>query len=206
MFERPASCATCRLHYAHHGFCGDYLPEKPVLAMVFDYPDKDAVLLGEPLIGALGDYWLNKLIRPLGYERKDILIVNTIRCKPPRGNFPVGTTAKHALAMCRQYDDRNGPGLKPGGIATFEPNLFVITEHPRALFLTPAMTRMVKRHFEKAFKRASEGWRVALLLGAQAMRLVAPELEGGVQKWHGHTFTGAWPGTPGKTIAGFRQV
>lgn len=196
MIERPTTCHTCRLHYAHHGFCKDFVPEAPKIAIVLDAPDKDAVLEGEPLVGNLGEFWLDQLIRPLGHEKSDILVAHTIRCKPPAG-YPKGTLAKHGLALCRQYDTE---------ILAFDPNLFLITEHPKALFKTPAMTRYVQKHIEKAFKHAAAGWRVCVLMGAQAMTLVAPELAGGVQKWHGHWFTGGWPGSPVRTVGGFRRI
>lgn len=200
MLQRPDTCAPCKLHYAHFGFCPDYYPPAPVLAMCLEAPGADEVQNGVPLSGRTGELWEKKLLAPLGYQREDVLIVNTIRCRPPNNQYPKGNVAIHAQQLCRQYDDVHGPvdcdgTLIPGGIRKFDPNLFMITEHPAALFRSPAMTRMIMRHMDKAFAKAKDGWRVCILMGAQAMHLVAPELTGGIKHWHGHYFEGSWPGT-----------
>ena len=206
MLQRPSSCELCKGHFLHYGFCPDWYPKNPKLAFLCEAPGADEVDQGEPLIGPTGKMTFNRFVRPLGYGRNDVLAANTIRCRPPENMYPTGALAVHMRSKCRQYDDVHGQDLKAGGILTWNPNLFIITEHPACLFRTPAMTRYVEKHIERAFDLAKQGFRVCVVMGNQAMQVVCPELKGGIRAWHGHIWEGKWPGKDEAPKKGFAKL
>lgn len=183
--KKPVGCDGCGYKNIGVGFCADEKPSEPLIAMVLEAPGGDEILEGRPLWGRAGQRWLWQLIVKNGRRREDVLICNTLRCRP-RGNgdrkaqlndFPTGKLREEAERNCRQYDEK---------LREFAPDTFVVTLHPAMLLRSTAMTRLVKKDVGLAFELAEKGRRVAVLMGDKAMHLVAPWLKNGVKGWRGH--------------------
>lgn len=183
---KPPGCDGCAFRNVGRGFCPDYAPENPKLVMWLEAPGQEEILWNEPLMGKAGQMWLNNLVRPLGYEKHDVLIVNTLRCNPPGNHYPTAKTRVNAESHCRQYDLCAGKDLSKPGIASWGADCFIITLHPAILLRTKAPFRLIQNHVAKAFEFAASGRRPVLAMGDKAMGVVAPHLDGGVKKWAGH--------------------
>lgn len=194
--QKPHLCNLCAWAPFSHGFCPDWVPTTPKLALLLEGPGENEVLQRTPLSGRTGSFVFHSLLKPLGLTRDDVLISNTIRCRKEDNDYPEGTLRKRAEANCRQYDWYHGAAdgtLAPGGLADWDPQLFVITLHPAAIFNENAYFFLVRHDFEKAWRFASAGFRTCLLCGDKAASLVLPTVEGsgGVTYWRGHVFRGS---------------
>lgn len=193
--RKPPGCKRCAYRTVGEGFCPDYLPPNPKVAILLEAPGQDEIQENTPLWGKAGQLWLNKLIRPAGLEREDCLIANTMRCRPPDNKYPTGKLRKHVEELCRQYDDSHGEGwnLVEKGLRSFNPNAFVIGMHPAALLRSSAAMRLVRKAVELTKWLADVGYRPCLIMGDKGMGIVAPYLDGGVKRWNRHYWLGKWP-------------
>lgn len=73
-------------------------PVSPELCFVGEAPGGDEDRLGEPFVGAAGQY-LNRIIAGMGLRRDEVYICNTIKCRPPQNRNP---TPQECL-NCRDY-------------------------------------------------------------------------------------------------------
>lgn len=199
--RRPKGCDLCPLSKLGTGFVPDEVPENPLVAFLLDYPSADDVLENRPWGGKAGKYFLWSLL-PYGRTRQDVLLANTLRCKPRHvydgrnNDYPTGSVRRGAEITCRQYDKvslTKGTLTKERSLETFDPNLFVVTFHPREIRLTPPLHRLIRADIKKAFKFAAEGYRPCVLFGINATQLVAPWIESGFKNWRGHFWKGSWP-------------
>lgn len=186
MLQKPESCKLCPFRYVGAGFCPDSPGMSPKVAMLFPLPAEDDIYEGVPLRSRGGRAWLWRLVeQPLGFKRDDILIANILRCRPAnafKGEYPTGKLAKQAEKNCRVHDE---------AIRKFDPNIFIVSEYPGKVLTNPPLLRQIQRHVERAFRFAEQGDRPILLMGEEALHLVAPELSG-TKKWLGHWWEGKW--------------
>jgi uracil-DNA glycosylase len=192
---KPRECSTCVYNTVGTGFCPDAVPKDPVLGVLLESPGSEEVIEQVPLVGRAGKYWLRCFIESLGLKRDQVAIFNTLRCKPPNNNYPIGKMRMLAEEHCRIWDNKQGRNLEVGGIHSYAPNLFVATFHPSAVLRTPPYHRLVVMDMEKAYKYARMGYKPLVLMGETALTLVAPwtEHKGGVKTWRGHVWEGEWP-------------
>jgi uracil-DNA glycosylase len=93
-------------------------PLDPDVCFVGEAPGAEEDRTGEPFVGAAGQL-LNKIIAACGFQRDDVYICNTIKCRPPNNREP----APDEKANCRGYFDRQLDLVKPkfvvclGGVA-----------------------------------------------------------------------------------------
>ncbi|HOQ47949.1 MAG TPA: uracil-DNA glycosylase family protein [Bryobacteraceae bacterium] len=174
--KKPDECKGCPLMKNSTGFCGDYYPDEPIMAMVLKMPGKDEVINGEPMTGRAGKFWEKEYLHPLGLRRQDVLIANTIRCFPHGGEFPTGKVRKGALAYCRRWDV----------LDKFRPDLWIVTFNPAAILRSPQQGKFFTRALEFARDRAREGYRPVILAGEEAKEVYAPWLDGSMKKWERH--------------------
>ncbi len=180
--------------YKGSGFCPDYVPTNPKIAMLLEAPGENEILDHSPLVGKAGKFWTKRLIEVLGYTREDVLISNCGRCRPGSDNqFPTGFLRKQVLECCRHYDTKHGAAdgsLLKGGISQFAPNFYIVSYHPASILRTPALYRPTLRAVEFAFQKYKEGYRPCVLMGGVATSLVAPELgkEPNLKRWQRHYF------------------
>ncbi|MBI3179768.1 MAG: uracil-DNA glycosylase [Deltaproteobacteria bacterium] len=80
-------CTRCKLakHRTHIVF-GVGNPEARLM-FVGEGPGRDEDLQGEPFVGAAGQL-LDRMIRAMGLERKDVYIANIVKCRPPKNRDP----------------------------------------------------------------------------------------------------------------------
>lgn len=193
--DKPQGCDGCMYRKLGSGFVPDSYPSEAKIAFVFDAPTSDDILYNVGLSGQLGSYWSSLLLRN-GFTKKDILVSSVLRCKGPGWDFyPTGKMRQSAEESCRHYDkfhDRDTL-LINGGIRAFNPNLFVITEHPKQLMKIPAYTRLFKSDIKKAYRFVEQGYRPCVLLGDKAMNMIFPRWTGGVKRWRGNFVEARWP-------------
>lgn len=71
------------------------------LCFIGEAPGKDEDEQGIPFVGAAGQL-LNKIIAACGLKRKEVYILNVLKCRPPGNRTPLASEA----ANCRSYFER----------------------------------------------------------------------------------------------------
>jgi len=68
------------------------------IMFVGEAPGRDEDLAGKPFVGAAGQL-LTKIIKAMGFERREVYISNVLRCRPPGNRNP----NPEEVACCRPY-------------------------------------------------------------------------------------------------------
>lgn len=171
------------------------MPPKARIAFLLEAAGASEIIDKEPLTGGTGRYFNHCLLK-LGLGRGDVIIDNTIRCKPEGNNYPFGSLRKDAEAHCRVYDSVHGQSLLPGNISTWDPTVAILSVHPAAVLrsqnMNPLLVHKCGDEFQgvlaKALRFANAGERPVVLMGDKPKELVAPEYGNGVTKLIGHWF------------------
>lgn len=197
---KPQHCRLCPLAACGQGFCKDVVPKKPSarVAFLFDMPTRADVREGHPFAGPEGAHWQRLFIEELGYQRSDVLLSTALRCAQNNDRYgqpmyPREPNRRLAEINCRHYDRE---------LLAWNPDLFIITFHPRSIRLIGAHCRQIIRDCEKAFRFAQRGYRPAVLFGEGVAELYYPWLRGagGLKKWRGHFWFGESPFKDGGTV------
>lgn len=175
--NKPLGCAECQYASVGQGFCPDWSPPEPKIAILLEAPGDNEIIDKQPLVGASGYVFNKNFLFKLGYTRADVLLANTLRCHPPGNIYPIGEARRHAEQNCRQYDSL---------LDTFAPTHYLVTIHPAAMLRTWSLMRVVQNDIAKAFRLSEAGRRILVLMGDKAMNLVAPQLDGGPLRWRSH--------------------
>jgi uracil-DNA glycosylase family 4 len=170
-------CGTCTFSKSSTGFCADWVPPNPKIAVVLKMPGKDELITGAPMTGKGGRYWFFEFFEKVGLTRQDVLLAYVLRCFPNDSSFPIGMMRRTAMNTCKKWDS---------GLRAWNPNLFIVSINPTMLFKAPAQAKFLKRGVEKALHFASQGYRPVLLCGDEARDKYAPWLRGASKKWCGH--------------------
>ncbi len=186
---KPDGCQRCEYVSRGVGFCPDEVPPRPVIAAWLEAAGENEIAERRPLWGKAGKFAFYRLFGEAGLKREDVLICNTLRCRPfgqngetKNGNkYPIGRLRQEAEKACRQYD---------AGIRDWNPDAFIITMHPSGLLHTPMIMRLVQSHVKHAVKLAHAGRRPLIIFGDKAKELLAPQLDGGLKRWCGHWWCG----------------
>ncbi len=191
VLNKPEHCRMCPMTAIGKSWVPDYVPEQPKLAFILDLPSKADAIEQTPFSGSEGAFYLSSFVSNLGYTKEDILITHVLRCVQPfngygKVEYPHGWIQKPAELNCRHYDT---------ALINFDPNLFVLTLHPRSCNLVGAHQRQIARDVEKAFSFAKKGYRPAVLFGENAAELYYPYIKGngGIKNWRGHWWVGESP-------------
>lgn len=209
---KPLGCRHCRFQTSGAGFVADYCPSEPKIAYFLDFPSSDDVLERRPWAGRAGWAWTKDFIESVGLTRSDVLICNALRCRPHDNMYPTGTDKRSAELSCRQYDNKlwAPAGMADGGLIKFDPNLFVITFNPYDSRKKPVLGPLIVSDLRRAVDKIAQGYRPCVLMGTDAMELVAPWTsgKGGAQDWRGHWYEGEWPWKTGTSLVvpGFLPV
>ncbi len=142
-------------------------------------PDYNDVLDGEPLTGATGRLFSRHLIQEHGYTRSDVLVAGALRCAGHQEQYLTGPTRPAAERWCRQYDT---------ALDLWGPTHYLITLDLKTVNKTWSLLRVIQAETGKAFRLAAQNpsWKVLVLLGAVPMAMLLPDLQGGLNKWHGN--------------------
>lgn len=206
---KPAYCRnSCPLgRYVGTGFCPDYKPEVPKIAILIAHPLRDDIVSGRPLSS---DSWREFLFDPCGISPEDVFVCSVIRCLPVKrgadGVYPSGTVRYRAEAACRHWDESHGQEATPGGIAAYRPDLFVATFGLDQIMKVKAFLRLAQEDIKKALAFSSLGYRPMVLMGQEAFDLVFPRHGSSIRAWRGHWWLGEWPFLKSLPKTGFIAV
>lgn len=90
-------CAKCDLHKTRNNVVfGTGNSESPDIAFLGEAPGAEEDESGFPFVGASGKL-VTKIIEAMGYERKEVYILNTVCCRPPENRNPT----KDEIDACR---------------------------------------------------------------------------------------------------------
>ncbi|HZL90377.1 MAG TPA: uracil-DNA glycosylase [Pirellulaceae bacterium] len=144
----------------------------PRVAFFGEAPGADEDRQGEPFIGRAGQL-LTKIIEACGWQRSDVYIMNTLKCRPPDNRTP----APDELANCRPFWERQLEILQPefivcaGGVAAqallettesvgklrgrfhkYRGSTVLVTYHPSYLLRNPDAKKYVWDDMKKLLK------------------------------------------------------
>jgi uracil-DNA glycosylase len=177
--QKPEYCSKCPFTNQSTGFCPDTIHKEALITLIGKAPGKDDIVNGAPMTGKMGWYTWKTFLTPLGFGKKDVNILNVLRCYPNnKGEFPVGKLRKQAIEYCRHWDQSS--------LSTKKHDVIGITFNPAALMRSPQQTVFVRRAFTRAKMFAAEGLVPILLLGEEAREKFMPWLSGPMKKWNGH--------------------
>ncbi len=193
--KKPEKCKLCPMYYKGIGFCEDSEPTSPKIAYIFDTPGSDDVLDQHPFSGPQGYAWDKLLISGLGWKKEEVLLSHILRCKQTATKFgkpeyPTAWLQKQSELNCRRFDEQ---------LIAFDPNVFVITVHPRDIRLIGCYQPQIVRDCEKAKEFAFKGYRPAVLFGQNVAKLYYPWADkmGGIKNCRGHWWIGEYPFSEG---------
>jgi uracil-DNA glycosylase family 4 len=83
-------------------------PVDAELCLIGEAPGGDEDRLGEPFVGAAGQL-LNRILAACGFQREEVYICNTLKCRPPGNRTP----KPEEITNCREYLDRQLELVKP---------------------------------------------------------------------------------------------
>ena len=91
---------------------GEGNPQTDVL-LVGEGPGAREDATGRPFVGPAGQL-LDELIRSIGWQRRDVVITNVVKCRPPGNRDP----EPDEIAACGTYLDRQEAALDPSVVVT----------------------------------------------------------------------------------------
>jgi DNA polymerase len=83
-------------------------PVDPDVCFIGEAPGADEDARGEPFVGRAGQL-LNKIIAACGFQRAEVYICNTLKCRPPNNRTPTPDERDN----CREYFDRQLALVRP---------------------------------------------------------------------------------------------
>jgi len=85
--DEIGDCKRCKLHTGRTNLVFGTGNVNSELVFVGEAPGADEDIQGEPFVGRAGEL-LTKIIKAMGYDRKEIYIANIIKCRPPNNRNP----------------------------------------------------------------------------------------------------------------------
>lgn len=170
------NCQRCPLGGTRTNFVfGTGNPEAK-LVFVGEAPGRDEDLQGEPFVGRAGQL-LNKILRAINLERKDVYICNILKCRPPNNRDP----GEDEVEQCEPYLLRQLEIINPkiivclgriavqnllkttldlkslrGKILDYKGIQMIVTYHPAALLRNSNLKRAAWDDFQKVQKLYEE--------------------------------------------------
>lgn len=125
------------------------------------------IRMGAPVVGRAGTLMWSWILAPLGLQRSDVAVFNTLHCYPGKTSvgvfaYPTGAMRKRAEATCAQ--------TWMTSLLTWDPTVSVVAMHPSAISRDVTPLPVVLRAVEKAKMFAAKGERVLLLMGGKAAK------------------------------------
>lgn len=145
---RAGACRACDLRRSRcRPVFGEGDPSARLL-FVGEAPGREEDRTGRPFVGRAGAL-LTRMIQAMGYDRNEVYITNTVKCRPPENRVPT----REEIARCRPFLE--------GQIRTIEPRVIV------ALGAPAARTLLEREEGINALRG-----RTYLLPGVEAVRVV----------------------------------
>ncbi|HNP37750.1 MAG TPA: uracil-DNA glycosylase [Woeseiaceae bacterium] len=158
-----ADCRLCELHKGRTQTVFGVGDQDASWMIIGEAPGAEEDRRGEPFVGRAGAL-LDEMLRAAGFERKNVYIANTVKCRPPGNRNP----RSEESAACRAYLDRQielvSPDLilavgkvaaqnllgsdEPVGALRGQRHMFgriplIVTYHPAYLLRSPTQKRLV---------------------------------------------------------------
>jgi DNA polymerase len=96
--EEIRGCLKCPLHASRtHAVPGDGKPTAQVM-IIGEAPGREEDRSGHPFVGAAGRF-LTSVLDGTGFDRADLFITNTVKCRPPSNRTP----RKDEVAACTSH-------------------------------------------------------------------------------------------------------
>lgn len=130
--DEVQSCTKCGLHQGRQQTVFGEGDPDAALMFVGEGPGQTEDEMGRPFVGKAGEL-LDKMIGAMGFQRADVYIANTVKCRPPNNRNPT----PDEVDACANYLQRQ--------IATVQPRALVALGAPAARFLlntTTGITRL----------------------------------------------------------------
>jgi len=96
--ERLMDCQRCDLHLRRNNIVFGEGNLNPDLVLVAEAPGFDEDRLGRPFVGKAG-MLLDRIIKAMGLNRKDLYICNVVKCRPPDNRDP----HPQEIATCGEF-------------------------------------------------------------------------------------------------------
>lgn len=89
LINKSKNCASCDLHKTRNNIVfADGNPETAKIILIGEAPGENEDLQGIPFVGRAGKL-LNEFLEKIGISReKDLYIINTVKCRPPKNRVP----------------------------------------------------------------------------------------------------------------------
>ena len=106
-------CTRCKLHVSRtHLVFGTGNPEARLM-FIGEAPGQEEDLQAEPFVGKAGQL-LNRILKAMGLERKDVYITNILKCRPPANRNPLPVE----IATCEPFLRKQVEIISPKVICT----------------------------------------------------------------------------------------
>lgn len=122
MLKKPHSCRGCVLETLGRGYAPAVGPGNAKILLVGESLGDVEVVKGEPFRGPAGEM-LDRCLRLVGWDRKELRIDNLVRCQPPNNHLSGAHYEYSAVTTCAQYLEQtiaDGPKVivALGGVPT----------------------------------------------------------------------------------------
>ncbi len=107
------ACTKCSLHKTRKNVVVGAGSLDTGVMFIGEAPGFNEDMKGEPFVGRAGGV-LDRLLKSVGLERKDIYIANILKCRPPGNRNPTG----EEIRACTPYLDEQISIIRPRVLAT----------------------------------------------------------------------------------------
>ena len=154
------------------------------MALVAEAAGEQEALKSIPLCGSTGIQLEERVLKPLGLSRADVIMDNLIRCRPENNEFPKGEKARLMIESCRTWNTI---------IDIYDPNVVIFAFHPTfALIYSPNQAYSTYNAVRKALMLKEHGYRPLVAMGERFMKAYFAELPGSITDWDGKHFFIKW--------------
>jgi DNA polymerase len=101
------NCSRCALHEFRTKIVMPDGNQNSNVVLVGEAPGENEDMIGRPFVGRSGKL-LEKIMKEEGIERSDVLITNTVKCRPPGNRDPT----KEEMDACRPFLEHELSGRK----------------------------------------------------------------------------------------------
>ena len=157
--------------------------QKKKMVVMAESGGETEALRSIPLCGATGTQLEERIFKPLGLKREDIIIDNLIRCRPHKNNFPTGDTARDMIQSCRMWDTI---------IDLYNPNVIILAFHPTFSLIYTTQAYSAYNAINKALGLKRKGYRPLVAMGQKIMEAFLGGLPGSITDWDGKHFFVSW--------------
>ena len=128
-----AACERCELCRTRHNLVFGVGDENARVMFIGEGPGEQEDLQGEPFVGPAGQL-LDKMLKIIYLDRRDVYIANIVKCRPPRNRDPLPAEQN----ACVDWLQRQ--------IALVDPDIIVFLGRIAACYFLGADFRITRQH------------------------------------------------------------